>query len=185
MKKPNLIKRNPEMFGVMRSVSVHRFATSHVSSIPSLRWQNVLKRYRNHVRSAGSLFRLAEVKAERLRSQGPRGAPGRGALRAAPGCKWLRAPKSVTLSQAQIGQVTLSDCLACSGCVTSAETVLLSLRSHLNRVPGCSWPAESLRCLLLENAETRECPLLGPPRLRVATGLGPLAVGHGPGKGPS
>ena len=29
--------------------------------------------------------------------------------------------------QAQIGQVTLSDCLACSGCVTSAETVLLPL----------------------------------------------------------
>jgi len=31
--------------------------------------------------------------------------------------------------KAQIGQVTLSDCLACSGCVTSAETVLLQEQS--------------------------------------------------------
>lgn len=31
--------------------------------------------------------------------------------------------------KAQIGQVTLSDCLACSGCVTSAETVLLQQQS--------------------------------------------------------
>eukprot|EP00927_Polykrikos_kofoidii_P061577 TRINITY_DN56406_c0_g1_i1.p1 TRINITY_DN56406_c0_g1~~TRINITY_DN56406_c0_g1_i1.p1 ORF type:complete len:687 (+),score=121.56 TRINITY_DN56406_c0_g1_i1:33-2093(+) len=30
---------------------------------------------------------------------------------------------------ATIGQVTLSDCLACSGCVTSAETVLLQIQS--------------------------------------------------------
>mmetsp|Transcript_76357 Transcript_76357/g.200344 ORF Transcript_76357/g.200344 Transcript_76357/m.200344 type:complete len:623 (+) Transcript_76357:103-1971(+) len=32
-------------------------------------------------------------------------------------------------TKAQIGQVTLSDCLACSGCVTSAETVLLQEQS--------------------------------------------------------
>lgn len=31
--------------------------------------------------------------------------------------------------KAEIGQVTLSDCLACSGCVTSAETVLLQEQS--------------------------------------------------------
>ena len=46
-------------------------------------------------------------------------------------------------------QISLTDCLACSGCVTSAEAVLVSLQSHtevLNALDStCSIPAESLR----------------------------------------
>ncbi|KAK7202653.1 cytosolic Fe-S cluster assembly factor NAR1 [Myxozyma melibiosi] len=37
------------------------------------------------------------------------------------------APQTTSLTPAQIN---LSDCLACSGCVTSAESVLISLQSH-------------------------------------------------------
>lgn len=41
----------------------------------------------------------------------------------------IRSKQSGSDPKAQIGQVTLSDCLACSGCVTSAETVLLQEQS--------------------------------------------------------
>lgn len=41
----------------------------------------------------------------------------------------IRSKKSKADPKAEIGQVTLSDCLACSGCVTSAETVLLQQQS--------------------------------------------------------
>lgn len=41
----------------------------------------------------------------------------------------IRSKKSKSDPKAEIGQVTLSDCLACSGCVTSAETVLLQQQS--------------------------------------------------------
>ncbi|CAE8590399.1 unnamed protein product, partial [Polarella glacialis] len=41
----------------------------------------------------------------------------------------IKTKQSTTDAKAQIGQVTLSDCLACSGCVTSAETVLLQEQS--------------------------------------------------------
>lgn len=41
----------------------------------------------------------------------------------------IKTKKSATDPKAQIGQVSLSDCLACSGCVTSAETVLLQEQS--------------------------------------------------------
>jgi len=41
----------------------------------------------------------------------------------------IKSKASATNPKAQIGQVTLSDCLACSGCVTSAETVLLQEQS--------------------------------------------------------
>lgn len=41
----------------------------------------------------------------------------------------IKSKKSKEDPKAQIGQVTLSDCLACSGCVTSAETVLLQQQS--------------------------------------------------------
>src|SRR5215471_15227269 len=37
-------------------------------------------------------------------------------------------------------QISLTDCLACSGCVTSAEAVLISLQSHaevLNTLDSC------------------------------------------------
>ncbi|VVT57126.1 uncharacterized protein SAPINGB_P005547 [Magnusiomyces paraingens] len=39
----------------------------------------------------------------------------------------LESGQSTTLEKAQI---SLSDCLACSGCITSAESVLVSLQSH-------------------------------------------------------
>ncbi|CAE7229829.1 CIAO3 [Symbiodinium sp. CCMP2592] len=41
----------------------------------------------------------------------------------------IKSKQSGADPKAQIGQVTLSDCLACSGCVTSAETVLLQEQS--------------------------------------------------------
>lgn len=41
----------------------------------------------------------------------------------------IKSKQSSTDAKAQIGQVTLSDCLACAGCVTSAETVLLQEQS--------------------------------------------------------
>eukprot|EP00435_Cladocopium_sp_Y103_P051573 s1501_g16.t1 len=41
----------------------------------------------------------------------------------------IKSKQSSNDPKAQIGQVTLSDCLACSGCVTSAETVLLQEQS--------------------------------------------------------
>eukprot|EP00929_Paragymnodinium_shiwhaense_P108442 TRINITY_DN74766_c0_g1_i1.p1 TRINITY_DN74766_c0_g1~~TRINITY_DN74766_c0_g1_i1.p1 ORF type:complete len:620 (+),score=111.23 TRINITY_DN74766_c0_g1_i1:84-1943(+) len=41
----------------------------------------------------------------------------------------IKSKQSKEDPKAQIGQVSLSDCLACSGCVTSAETVLLQEQS--------------------------------------------------------
>jgi len=41
----------------------------------------------------------------------------------------IKTKKSKEEGKAEIGQVQLSDCLACSGCVTSAETVLLEAQS--------------------------------------------------------
>eukprot|EP00438_Fugacium_kawagutii_P006964 Skav214557 [mRNA] locus=scaffold627:6632:10416:- [translate_table: standard] len=41
----------------------------------------------------------------------------------------IKSKQSSNDPKAQIGQVSLSDCLACSGCVTSAETVLLQEQS--------------------------------------------------------
>uniref|UniRef100_A0A7S4QCL7 Iron hydrogenase large subunit C-terminal domain-containing protein n=1 Tax=Alexandrium monilatum TaxID=311494 RepID=A0A7S4QCL7_9DINO len=41
----------------------------------------------------------------------------------------IKSKKSAKDPKAEIGQVSLSDCLACSGCVTSAETVLLQEQS--------------------------------------------------------
>eukprot|EP00928_Gymnodinium_smaydae_P042795 TRINITY_DN28789_c0_g1_i1.p1 TRINITY_DN28789_c0_g1~~TRINITY_DN28789_c0_g1_i1.p1 ORF type:complete len:626 (-),score=153.74 TRINITY_DN28789_c0_g1_i1:77-1954(-) len=41
----------------------------------------------------------------------------------------IKSKQSAEDPKAQIGQVSLSDCLACSGCVTSAETVLLQEQS--------------------------------------------------------
>jgi len=38
--------------------------------------------------------------------------------------------QSTSSSQAPPAQISLTDCLACSGCVTSAEAVLVSLQSH-------------------------------------------------------
>lgn len=46
-------------------------------------------------------------------------------------------------------RVSLNDCLACSGCVTSAETVLITQQSHeelrkvldANKVSGTDWPS--------------------------------------------
>lgn len=44
----------------------------------------------------------------------------------------LDEPKPAAAKQAQAGAspLTLSDCLACSGCVTSAEAVLVNLQSR-------------------------------------------------------
>lgn len=38
---------------------------------------------------------------------------------------------ATTASAAEAAQISLTDCLACSGCVTSAEAVLVSLQSHM------------------------------------------------------
>jgi iron only hydrogenase large subunit-like protein len=40
-----------------------------------------------------------------------------------------KKPDLIKSTADKIGQVTLQDCLACSGCVTSAETVLIQQHS--------------------------------------------------------
>ncbi|KAL5596976.1 hypothetical protein BROUX41_006351 [Berkeleyomyces rouxiae] len=56
-----------------------------------------------------------------------------------------------SVSAAAPAQISLTDCLACSGCVTSAEAVLVSLQSHaevlsvLDRAPALRIEAPALR----------------------------------------
>lgn len=38
--------------------------------------------------------------------------------------------KKVIGSVAKVSEINLSDCLACSGCITSAETVLVQQQNH-------------------------------------------------------
>ncbi|KAH8107940.1 iron hydrogenase [Cristinia sonorae] len=45
---------------------------------------------------------------------------------AAPGVKSVREPQK----KLETAQISLNDCLACSGCITSAESVLITLQSH-------------------------------------------------------
>ncbi|RYP87406.1 hypothetical protein DL769_000502 [Monosporascus sp. CRB-8-3] len=64
-----------------------------------------------------------------------------------------QGPSSTTNTNAPT-QISLTDCLACSGCVTSAEAVLVSLQSHselLNVLEG----APGLRIRYDENGEAR------------------------------
>ena len=58
-------------------------------------------------------------------------------------------------------QISLTDCLACSGCVTSAEAVLVSLQSHSE---------------VLEVLDTR--PAIPPERLRPGSEHGPIDGGE-------
>lgn len=61
----------------------------------------------------------------------------------------------VAASNPQPAQISLTDCLACSGCVTSAEAVLVSLQSHtevLNTLD--SYPELPLPWLAKENGHT-------------------------------
>lgn len=46
-------------------------------------------------------------------------------------------------------KISLDDCLACSGCVTSAETVLITQQSHeeLRKVLGANKERAGLLCL--------------------------------------
>jgi iron only hydrogenase large subunit-like protein len=73
-------------------------------------------------------------------------------------------PSAATASTNEPAQISLTDCLACSGCVTSAEAVLVSLQSHsevlsvLDSAPGLrlrqdangSWAVDGL-----ENPEAK------------------------------
>ena len=53
------------------------------------------------------------------------------------------------VSAAEAAQISLTDCLACSGCVTSAEAVLVSLQSHaevlkvLDESPALEFPVQA------------------------------------------
>jgi len=77
----------------------------------------------------------------------------------------IKSKQSGSDPKAQIGQVSLSDCLACSGCVTSAETVLLQeqsveeflKRTETARLTVVSISAEARTSLA---AYTQEDPLL-------------------------
>ena len=55
-------------------------------------------------------------------------------------------------------QITLTDCLACSGCVTSAEAVLVSLQSHSEVLNAL----DSYPSLPLDSLRTPEDPLYDP-----------------------
>merc|ERR1719464_638479 len=93
----------------------------------------------------------------------------------------IKSKASAKNPKAEIGQVSLSDCLACSGCVTSAETVLLQEQSgqeFLKRV------SSSQLTVVTVSAEARSSlaqhcgasPLLTLQRL--ATVLHRLGVAH-------
>jgi len=58
-----------------------------------------------------------------------------------PGQETSRAP--ATAPAKKKAQISLSDCLACSGCVTSAETVLLQMQSAQQFVSDCRLVASS------------------------------------------
>lgn len=91
----------------------------------------------------------------------------------------IKSKQSSTDPKAQIGQVSLSDCLACSGCVTSAETVLLQeqsaeefmKRSQAARLTVVSISPEARTSLA---AYTKEDPLL--TMRKAAEGLRRLGV---------
>lgn len=65
----------------------------------------------------------------------------------------LTAPKKLVKAE-----ITLNDCLACSGCITSAESVLVSMQSHeevyrtLAEQPVCP-PVLRLRLRLMSEQE--------------------------------
>lgn len=81
------------------------------------------------IQSASGGSAALDITADGLHGTRPRlgGASEEAALVQRPNL--IKAKKSATDPRAEIGQVTLSDCLACSGCVTSAETVLLQAQS--------------------------------------------------------
>jgi len=51
-----------------------------------------------------------------------------------------------------VARVTLSDCLSCSGCITSAETVLLATHSVDNFVTACSQSADAFGAVVVAPA---------------------------------
>ncbi|KAJ1677715.1 hypothetical protein EV182_005585, partial [Spiromyces aspiralis] len=61
------------------------------------------------------------------------------------GGEYYEVTKDGASSRLEEAKVTLNDCLACSGCVTSAETVLIAMQSH-----------EELISVLNANAKARE-----------------------------
>ncbi|KAH8037923.1 hypothetical protein HPB51_018411 [Rhipicephalus microplus] len=68
-----------------------------------------------------------------------------GSIRIGDDGSYLQVDESGQASKLQKAQITLTDCLACSGCVTSAETVLITQQS-----------SEQLYAVLKENAELPE-----------------------------
>ncbi|CAJ1367517.1 unnamed protein product [Effrenium voratum] len=77
----------------------------------------------------------------------------------------IKTKQSSSDPKAQIGQVSLSDCLACSGCVTSAETVLLQEQSgeeFLKRVQAARLTVVSISAEARTSlaAYTKESPLM-------------------------
>ncbi|XP_065303500.1 cytosolic Fe-S cluster assembly factor narfl [Dermacentor albipictus] len=72
--------------------------------------------------------------------------PGKlGSIKIGDDGSYLQVDESGQASKLEKAQITLTDCLACSGCVTSAETVLITQQS-----------AEQLYGVLKENAELPE-----------------------------
>jgi iron only hydrogenase large subunit-like protein len=71
-------------------------------------------------------------------------------------------------AQAPPAQISLTDCLACSGCVTSAEAVLVSLQSHSEVLSAL----DSAPMLSLEHLRTQSHP-------SVANGVGGAQQEHG------
>mmetsp|Transcript_28573 Transcript_28573/g.51769 ORF Transcript_28573/g.51769 Transcript_28573/m.51769 type:complete len:595 (+) Transcript_28573:34-1818(+) len=93
----------------------------------------------------------------------------------------IKSKQSGADPKAQIGQVTLSDCLACSGCVTSAETVLLQEQSgeeFLKRTSSSALTVVSISAEARTSlaSSSGESPLLA--MQRAAEGLRQLGVSY-------
>lgn len=65
-----------------------------------------------------------------------------------------KAKGSVIKEKEEVAAITLSDCLACSGCVTSAETLLLQSQSVDELISKCS-TGDKILCFTLSSASRR------------------------------
>ncbi|KAJ2683016.1 Cytosolic Fe-S cluster assembly factor nar1, partial [Coemansia spiralis] len=74
------------------------------------------------------------------------------------GGEYYEVTKDGEETKLEAASITLNDCLACSGCVTSAETVLITMQSH-----------HELLAVLEENRRLREAGQGGQARRVVVT----------------
>jgi iron only hydrogenase large subunit-like protein len=67
--------------------------------------------------------------------------------------EYYQVEKDGSQTKMEAASISLNDCLACSGCITSAESVLVQMQSHQEIYQILKSNAESLAVLLI-NART-------------------------------